>query len=1034
MNHLLNIKNVPSIIWIYNENTHKTSTDKRKHSINKYNSPRYNKYNSPRHNKYNLTHGKHGKNNDEDNYQTNNVSNTNKIENILENSVENNLRFFKCKYINDKANNLLYDRPLSATRRKSLTIDRLPLNNINSVIDVFQKIKESIEKELLSKTNISQSTTFNDVRTNKIYKVKGVLLTKPDLYLKILAIGDNIVMIFESLNKVGDDKKITGNILKYIINSKIGFGIIKIKKDGKIIFSNRSFDLLWGSINKKKLLKDKVHDNIRSGNQCLIKISDDIFNDNYLVSAHIFEKNNDKEMENDIDQNDIKIEKMNNKSIFLIIILNVNNCIMKGSPRNDVNKEMINLITSSGLVRSVGSPINNITGQRRTRSIRKGRNGSITKNSEQRVIIMENNNRLSRTNESPIISSNYKKSGSSENTNNKTSLFSDENRKIIHDKIKLQLNSINGMIDLFLDANGRKMSQDDRDYFNTMRESSDNISDIIDNYGNIVNIVEGSIHVEEVPFNIRSILKKCGHHVKYSKESSVLFKIDYDVLPFLMGDARKLEYIIKSLLSFLIKYTNDDNIFIKVHKSSLSYKNQYRLIFDFSKTSIPKKYSKTVDDILKIFSTKFETLNDIMIDNDKKRRNHNKNNNSKTGFELGNTGEYDLIISKHYCGLLGGDIYHKLNHKIINGTSKKQIRRVKTQIDGKNHGINDGKNDEDNDINKRISDIDLNFSAIFTKYQYDFDYFIDQYKKIFNGKRILILNDDRSDVGVSKITQHLDSFGIKSIICPQEKKAKKYLKRYNFDAYIVNLSIHKIYEKDELEIFDLKIPIIGLILEEDNITKKIMKFKKEKYENSTLFDFLYNPVNEVKLFNILIDTFSDVNNSESSEDNTSNKKENEKKNDKNINNKENNGVNINGNDDKYKKMDLLIIGSANTNQKLIVKLSKQIGCHVNVLLSVKSTINVNRITKNHNVILIDVTKLDKNMINLIQKIGDAKRFKGSRPKIKKIFVVGMGNKGILNDKQKRKLYNIGIDVIIEIPVEVDKLRSLFGLIADELNK
>lgn len=786
----------------------------------------------------------------------------------------NSLNF---KNINKKAIELLYNNTLNIN---ITSLENIPINNIHKVKKILNEI------------------ITNDNQNDKVYKVNNVLINNPLIYLKILKIGGDIIMIFESNNNNDDI------FIKFINSNIIGVGFFK---NNKLVFSNDYFGGIWKSIIKNKEYKNEIKNCIKFQSQKIININNDIICDKFIFSSYKF--------------------NYNYECYYILLIIKYSQFKSIKSSQSFYKQNLYGL--KSSLSRQQSS------------SSQQSQQSSSSLQSQQ--------------------------SSSSQQSLQTTQLNSDNNiNEIINNKINIQLTSIYGIIDLFMDE---KNNNNQKEYLFSIKESCDNINNIINNYNNLININNGNIDIDNNPFDIRKMLSNC---IDYFQEN-ITYKIDYDIIPFFIGDHTKIAYVFRSIIDFIIKFRNDtkNSIFFRIHQIN------NLLLFKFSNIKlIYNDYSKKILNLLS---------NDI-----------GNNINIESNID------YDLIICNQYCKLLGGNISYTINDIIEYET-------------------------ENSSSDDHSAIFELNFSLELKTYNYNYDYMLEHYNYLFSGKKVLIFLNNTDTQLISNI---LKEFNINSIICEKESLISKFLTKHTFNLCIINLDLYHIYKNDKLDILNMKTPIIGILYNNNQkVINKIIKFRDNINQS---FDFIYNPITKNKLFNILVDMFSNqkqLNEKLSNTDSSDNPAILSNKDDKNDEEKSS-GINmlvgIETPDTKYdySYLKIFIVGKTTIHQKLIVKLAQQYGCGLTVAF--KPNDNIAFINK-FNVVFVDINNINNAIMSMINIINE------SNNDNKKIYTIGLNIDNSLSLKNKKKLYKLGIDTIIVDEITNKKISAIFQLLSNKFN-
>lgn len=171
-------------------------------------------------------------------------------------------------------------------------------------------------------------------------------------------------------------------------------------------------------------------------------------------------------------------------------------------------------------------------------------------------------------------------------------------------EIRTPMNAVIGFTDLLLESD---LSDVQEDQLTTIKNSSELLLSMINDVLDLSKLESGRVILENVPFNLESVLNKVIKLVRFNAENKGLqlgLSIHSATPLNFIGDPTRLEQIFLNLLGNSIKFTEKGAVSITV-KASNNTEDFAELIFHFSDTGIGIAEEK-FDHIFKLFAKGFD--------------------------------------------------------------------------------------------------------------------------------------------------------------------------------------------------------------------------------------------------------------------------------------------------------------------------------------------------------------------------------------------------------------------------------------------
>lgn len=133
-------------------------------------------------------------------------------------------------------------------------------------------------------------------------------------------------------------------------------------------------------------------------------------------------------------------------------------------------------------------------------------------------------------------------------------------------EIRTPLNGVIGMTSLLLDT---RITDEQRDFVETIRKSGEDLVKIINDILDYAKIDYGSLYFEEAPFELRLCIEDALDlfaDEALEKNLDLLYFINQDVASYVIGDISRVRQILVNLLDNALKFTSKGEIFVAVEK------------------------------------------------------------------------------------------------------------------------------------------------------------------------------------------------------------------------------------------------------------------------------------------------------------------------------------------------------------------------------------------------------------------------------------------------------------------------------------
>ncbi len=200
-------------------------------------------------------------------------------------------------------------------------------------------------------------------------------------------------------------------------------------------------------------------------------------------------------------------------------------------------------------------------------------------------------------------------------------------------EIRTPMNGVIGMASLLAET---KLSDEQREYTETIINCGDSLMNVINDILDFSKIESGKMDIEEEDFDLRQNVEEIMD--MFSQKAAeqhldLIYQIDFNLPRFVKGDSLRLKQVIINLINNAIKFTSKGEVFIKVSLAQMLSDNQLEIAFSVKDTGIGIPNEK--------LPTLFKPFSQV---------------DSSTTRKYGGTG-LGLIISERLVKLMGGNIW-----------------------------------------------------------------------------------------------------------------------------------------------------------------------------------------------------------------------------------------------------------------------------------------------------------------------------------------------------------------------------------------